>query len=173
MSNQIPLPPIISLNDIKEPEQKEQREQKEQIEQKIENRIVICTSRSISDDDMKLLQSYGKVMAYDHDLHNNLDCFSFEWAYLIIDLRCSDDRYYYMKFIQPKKLDHQIVSTLYHFAFEDEEDLVDSDNAFTAFPKKQALKSVFDSLLLLKRVKKPQTVLSFIKCCLNIYSKIK
>ena len=171
MSN-IPLPPIISLNEIKEPEQKNEQ-RNDQKDQRNDKRIVICTSRSISDDDMKLLQSYGKVMAYDHDLHNNLDCFAFDWSYLIIDLRCSDDRYYYMKFILPKKLEQQVVTTLYHFAFEDEEELIDSDNAFTAFPKRQAVKHIFDQLMLVKRVKKPQTVLSFIKCCLNIYSKIK
>jgi hypothetical protein len=120
-----------------------------------------------------MLSEYGKVLAYDHNLHNNLDCDVFEWAYLIIDLRKSEDRYYFSKVIQPKKERYSI--GIYHFVFEDE-DFMDPDDLivyFTSFPKKQATREIFNTLLLNSRIKKPRAVVSLFKCCLNLYSKVK
>ena len=136
-------------------------------------RVVLCITRDISKEDHEMLSEYGKVLAYDHNLHNNLDCDVFEWAYLIIDLRKTEDRYYFSKVIQPKKERYSI--GIYHFVFEDE-DFMDPDDLivyFTSFPKKQATREIFNTLLLNSRIKKPRAVVSLFKCCLNLYSKVK
>jgi hypothetical protein len=160
----VPLPNVIQLNPLNLPAPVEEEKQ-------YNKRIVLCITRDIGKEDMVVLKDYGKVLDYDHDLHNNLDCHSFDWAYLIIDLRESEDRYYYMKHILPNKDRYSI--TIYHYPFEQEEDLTEAENYFTSFPKKQATKPVFDDLLLMKRVKKPRAVVSLFKCCLNLYSKVK
>jgi hypothetical protein len=136
----------------------------------VEKRVIIATTRDIDDDDTAVLKDYGKVLSYNHDLHNNLDCDAFEWSYLIIDLRNSEDRYYYMKTIQPKKDKYSVV--LYHYGFENEE-LMEVDNDFNKFPAKQAIQKDFNNLLLLKRIVKPRWYASLFKCILKSYQKVK
>jgi hypothetical protein len=134
-------------------------------------KVVICITRNIDDDDLKLLNEYGKVLSYDHDLHNNLDCDLFDWAYLIIDIRESQDRYYYMKHIQNKKDKYLVV--LYKYGFEKSDLNLNEDNAFDKFPAKQAVKKDFDGLLLLQRIVKPRWYVALFQCILNAYTKVK
>jgi hypothetical protein len=146
--------------------------QMERIERKEEpKRVILCVTRDISKEDHDMLSEYGKVLSYNHDLHNNLDCDVFEWAYLIIDLRKSEDRYYYLKVIQPKR--ERYLVGVYHFVFEDEDYIEGDPNYFTSFPKKQATREIFNNLLLHSRIKKPRPAVSLFKCCLNLYSKVK
>ena len=133
--------------------------------------VVICITRNLDDDHMKLLNQYGKVLLYDHDLHNNLDCDLFDWAYLIIDIRESQDRYYYMKHIQNKKDQYLVV--LYKYGFEKSDLNLNEDNAFDKFPAKQAVKKDFDALLLLQRIVKPRWYVALFQCILNAYTKVK
>jgi hypothetical protein len=164
----VPLPSVIQLSPLNPPLNKDENKDDEKQQNK---RVILCITRDIGEDDMAILKDYGRVLDYDHDLHNNLDCDTFDWAYLIIDLRESEARYYYMKHIVPNKERYFIA--VYHYPFEQEEDLTEAENYFTSFPKKQATKPVFDDLLLMKRVKKPRAVVSLFKCCLNLYSKVK
>jgi hypothetical protein len=159
----IPLPAVIQLAEVVLPNIVEEKKE-------ADKRVVLCITRDIADEDLAMLKEYGKVLSYDHDLHNNLDCDAFEWAYLIIDLRESEDRYYYLKNILPKKNKYSVA--VYHYPFEDDE-FIEADNYFTSFPKKQATRAIFNNLLMIGRIKKPRPAVSLFKCCLNVYSKVK
>ena len=82
-------------------------------------KIVICITRDISKEDMAVFQGYGKVIEYDHDIHNNLPASAFPYDYLVIDLRESGDRYFLMRNILPFKAEYSIV--VYSYAFERDE----------------------------------------------------
>jgi uncharacterized protein (DUF1501 family) len=140
-------------------------------EKKEEKRVIICVTRDIAEDDLSLLKGYGKVLFYNHSLHNNLSCDRFEWEYLILDLRDSDSRYYIMKYVLPHKDEYSIA--VYHFPFEDQEDLLDADSYFTSFPKEQATKQSFNELMMMQRIKRPRAAVSLLKCCLALYNKTK
>jgi hypothetical protein len=140
-------------------------------EKKEDKRVILCITRDIAQEDVELLKEYGKLLKYDHDLHNNLAADRFEWEYLILDLRDSDSRYYYMRHILPHRDEYAIA--VYHYPFEDEEDLLDADSYFTSFPRKQATKKVFNDMMLMQRIKKPRAAVSLLKCCLSLYNKTK
>jgi hypothetical protein len=140
-------------------------------EKKDDKRVILCITRDIAQEDLSLLKEYGKVLIYSHNLHNNLAADRFQWEYLILDLRDSDCRYYIMKHVLPHKDEYSICC--YHFPFEDQEDLLDSDSYFTSFPKHQATKQSFNELMMMNRIKKPRATVSLLKCCLNVYSKVK
>jgi hypothetical protein len=140
-------------------------------EKKDEKRVIICVTRDIAEDDLSLLKGYGKILSYNHNLHNNLSCDRFEWEYLVLDLRDSDCRYYYMRHVLPHKDEYSICC--YHFPFEDQDDLLEVDSYFTSFPKEQATKKSFNELMLMKRLTKPRAAISLLKCCLALYNKTK
>jgi hypothetical protein len=140
-------------------------------EKKDEKRVIICCTRDIAEDDLSLLKGYGKVLFYNHSLHNNLSCDRFEWEYLVLDLRDSDVRYYIMKNVLPHKDEYHICC--YHLPFEDQEDLLDADSYFTSFPKEQATKQSFNELMMMKRLVKPRAAISLLKCCISAYGKVR
>jgi hypothetical protein len=133
-------------------------------------KIVICITRDMDAEDMRVLQSYGKVLEYDHDCHNNLPANLFQWDYLIIDLRQSGDRYFLAKQIYHNRDKYAVVA--FHYAFEFNV-LDDMDNEFTSFPKKQGLREDYESLLMTRRVEKPRWYVSLFTCLFNVYSGIK
>ena len=149
------LPKVIPLEEKKE---------------QVAMRMVICISKDIDELEEKVLSDYGKVVRYEHDLHNNIDCDTLSFDYLIIDLRKKDDRYYFMKQILNKKDKYHVV--LYNYCFEDNSDFT-CDNIITSFPKKQANKKDFEALLLIKRIKQPRCVVDFLKKCFGVYQQLK
>ena len=158
----VPLPAVIQLAEAIVAAVEEKKEEK---------RVIICCTRDIAEDDLSLLKGYGKVLSYSHNLHNNLSCDRFQWDYLILDLRDSDCRYYYMKYVLPHKDEYAVA--VFHFPFEDQDDLLDADSYFTSFPREQATKQSFNELMLMNRIKKPRAAVSLLKCCLSLYSKVK
>jgi hypothetical protein len=167
------LPPIIEQPPIAGLEQDEKREPVVFKAEKLDlgvKKIVICITRDIDAEDMKVLQLYGKVLEYDHDCHNNLPANLFQWDYLIIDLRQSGDRYFLAKQIYHNRDKYAVVA--FHYAFEFNV-LDDMDNEFTSFPKKQGLREDYESLLMTRRVEKPRWYLSLFTCLFNVYSGIK
>jgi hypothetical protein len=137
-------------------------------------RVVLCITRDVSAENLEILNEYGKVLSYDNTIHNNLDCSDFKWDYLVVDLRKSEDRYYFLKNIQPHKDKYAIA--VYHFVFEEPSDIMETDpnvSFFCSFPKKQATQNIYNTLLLNSRIKKPRAILSAFKCCLNMYNKVK
>jgi hypothetical protein len=134
-------------------------------------KIVICTSRDISETDRDIFKSYGRVLDYDHDIHNNLRPDVFLWDYLIIDLRQGGDRYFLMKQILPFREKYNIVS--YCYAVEKSELVKGADNQISAFPKRQARREDFDMILLTERVKAPSFWYSLFSCVLQTYHQVK
>lgn len=138
-------------------------------EVKVERRIVICISKDIDELEEKILSDYGKVVRYEHDLHNNVDTSMLSFDYLIIDLRKKNDRYYYMKQIITKREHYHVI--LYNYCFEEND--FNCDNQINSFPKKQASKKDFDALLLIRRIKQPRACIDFLKKCFGIYTQLR
>jgi len=153
------LPPVIELK----------REEIKNEEVKNDVKFIICISRTLSEEDSKLLSEYGVVKEYNNDLYNNIQLEDINFDYLIVDLRRKTDRYYFMKYILPKKDIYKIV--LYQYAFEDPS--IECNNIITSLPQRQATRVIFNQLLLLGRIKEPRAWLSFLKCCLGVYKDLK
>lgn len=139
-------------------------------EKKVERRIVICISKDIDELEEKILSDYGKVVRYEHDLHNNIEINTLLFDYLIIDLRKKDDRYYFMKQIITKRDNYHVI--LFNYCFEENSDF-NCDNQINSFPKKQANKKDFDTLLLMKRIKQPRAIIDFFRKCFGLYQQLK
>jgi hypothetical protein len=138
-------------------------------EKKELTRMVICISKDIDELEEKILVDYGKVIRYEHDLHNNIDCDTLTFDYLIIDLRKKNDRYFYMKEILNKKDKYNVI--LYNYCFEEND--FNCDNQINSFPKKQATKKDFDALLLIKRIRQPRAWVDFFRKCFGLYQQLK
>jgi hypothetical protein len=123
-------------------------------------KIIICISKNLSKEDINLLQYYGRVISYDHDIINNVDLFSVDFDYFIVDLRQLNDRMYLQKMILPNLTQLHLI--LYKWNFE-------SDNGISyeverdCFPPKQVNKQLFDQLLLQKPIQSPSCILSLLK----------
>lgn len=151
------LPPVIEYK----------REEKREEEK--HDKFIICISRTLTEEEKKLLSEYGIVKDYDNDLYNNIQLEDINFDYLIVDLRKKVDRYYFMKYILVKKDLYKVI--LYQYAFEDKS--IECDNVITSFPQRQATRLIFNQLLLLGRIKEPRAWLSFLKCCLGVYKDLK
>jgi hypothetical protein len=134
-------------------------------------KIVICTTRDISKEDMAVFQGYGKVIEYDHDIHNNIPASAFPYDYLVIDLRESGDRYFLMRNILPFKAEYSIV--VFSYAFERDEIVPEADNHISSFPKKLARKEDYELILFQQRIIKPKWYMSLLSCVLSTYHGIK
>jgi hypothetical protein len=131
---------------------------------KAENRFVICLSHNLSDDDRELLSSYGKVLFYDHDIHNNLDPMMLEFDYLIIDTRNKYDRYFFIEQIKHAEYPFNTILHCYDFEIEDLADESNYDNVIVQFPIKRAMRRDFNILMLSDRLPKPRWYVSMFKC---------
>lgn len=141
----------------------------EKREEEKHDKFIICISRTLTEEEKKLLSEYGIVKDYDNDLYNNIQLEDINFDYLIVDLRKKVDRYYFMKYILVKKDLYKVI--LYQYAFEDKS--IECDNVITSFPQRQATRLIFNQLLLLGRIKEPRAWLSFLKCCLGVYKDLK
>ena len=163
------LPPVIGMPEPPVTEFKEPPVLNAKLDLNLK-KFVICTTRELKEKDRLLLKSYGNVLDYDHDIHNNLSPDTFPFDYLIINLNESGDRYFYMKQIQPFKERYNVV--LYKYAFEDD-DILNADNIISSFPKRQARKEDFEMILLQERIAKPSFWLSLGSCILQTYHQVK
>lgn len=134
-------------------------------------KIVICTSRDISEEDREVFKGYGRLIDYDNQTYNNLSPDHFLWDYLVIDCRQGGDRYFLMKQILPFREKYHIVS--YCYAIEKGELVKGSDNQISSFPKRQARREDFEMLLLQDRVKAPSFWYSLFSCVLQTYHQVK
>jgi hypothetical protein len=162
------LPPVIVR-----PIEDEKKEEPLVLNAKLDlnlKKFVVCVTRELKDKDRQLLNSYGNVLDYDHDIHNNLSPETFPFDYLLINLNESGDRYFYMKQIKPFRHRYNVI--LYKYAFEDD-DVLDADNIISSFPKRQARKEDFEMILLQERITKPSFWLSLGSCILQTYHQVK
>ena len=144
---------VIQLAEHKEDESKN-------LEMREDKRIVICLSKSLSKDDKRLLQHYGRFVEYDHHIQNNVDLEKVDFDYLSLDLRKQEDRFYLQKHV----LNHleEVNLVLFRYQFEGDNGLSYTSEK-TELPPKQISKKVFDQLLLTKNVDSPSCIISFLK----------
>lgn len=124
------------------------------------NKIVICLSKDLSKSDLKLLEYYGQVEKYNHNIHNNVELDKIDFDYLLLNLRKAEDRLY----IQKHVLTHlnEINLVLFRYSFEGDNGISYSVER-TELPSKQISKKVFDELLLAKQLEAPSCMLSFLR----------
>jgi hypothetical protein len=124
------------------------------------SKIVVCLSKSLSKEDLKLLEYYGQVEKYSHNIHNNVELDKIDFDYLLLDLRKAEDRLY----IQKHVLNHlsQINLVLFRYSFEGDNG-ISYNVERTELPSKQISKKVFDELLLAKQLEAPSCIISFLR----------
>jgi len=149
-------PPVIQLEEIKfDPAKK----------------FILCITKDLKEKDKALFKDY-KFVEYDDDIHRNVPIHSYEWDFLVLDLREKQDRYVYMKEVTPAR--EKYIVLVYCHSFEADEPVdVDANNVITSFPARQARKEDFQTLLMMKRIKKPKWWVSLFSCILSYAHKIK
>lgn len=134
-------------------------------------KFILCITKDLKKEDRALFKDY-KFVEWDDTIHRNIPIDSYEWDFLVIDLRQKQDRYTYMKEVIPNR--NKYVVLVYCHSFEADEPVdVDSDNVITSFPARQARKEDFQTLLLMKRIRKPKWWVSLFSCILSYAHKIK
>ena len=140
---------------------------------KIDKQIVFCITHDIPDDAMENLKRYGKVLEYNHDVHNNIPLESMDFDYLVLDQREKGDRYAYLKYVKPAEHKYSVILYCYAFEVEDLESVEHYDVSMCQFPERQAHKHDYDLLMLSERLTKPRWYLSLFKCLYSAYSTAK
>ena len=107
--------------------------------------FVICCTHDIPTEDMLVLQSYGKVKSYKHDIHNNISPATMDFQYLLLDFRSTTDRLYFQQQVQPLGLTYHTL--LFKYGFESDMG-ISYESEFGTFPSEQATKASYDALLL-------------------------
>jgi len=128
--------------------------------ERLDKRFVICLSKDLSEDEIALLQYYGRTISYDHDTVNNIDLETVDFSYFLLDLRQQDDRVYLQKMILPNA--HKFHLILYKYSFQDDNGISFSVER-SELPKKQVNAQIFNQLLLQKEIESPNCILSLLK----------
>ena len=151
----ISLPSVIqSINNVLET----QPESKQLIDDPSVKKFVLVITKDLTEDEIELFQSYGRFVSYKHDLHTNIDLFTIDFSYFVIDLREKNDVLYLQKFILPKI--NQVHFILYRHRFQNDNG-VSYSNQLTNIPPIQVNKEIFDQLLLQKEIVQTNACLDF------------
>jgi hypothetical protein len=121
--------------------------------------------------DRALFNDY-KFVEYDDSIHRNIPIHTYEWDFLVIDLREKQDRYLYMKEVIPARNKYTVLVYCHNFEADEPVD-IDADNVITSFPARQARKEDFQMLLLMKRIRKPKWYVSLFSCILSYAHRLK
>jgi hypothetical protein len=141
------------------------------VEQAPAKQFILCISKDLSPNDLELFRNI-QVEKYDDAIHRNVSISSFPFDVLVLDMRNKEERYCFMKEVQPHRELYNVV--VYCHGFEMEEEYIDSpDNIISKLPEKQANKQQWLSLLLIKRVKKARWYVALFKCCFQAYKGLK
>jgi hypothetical protein len=165
----INLPPIINqiagvvedylrpiANQVSDPIQLNNLSQNRQLNK----RFVICLSKDLSEDEVALLQYYGRTISYDHDIVNNIDLSTVDFSYFLLDLREATNRDYLQKIILPNVDKFHLI--LYKYSFQDDNG-ISFEVERSELPKKQVNSDIFNKLLLQPEIKSPNCILSLLK----------
>ncbi len=128
-----------------------------------QGKIIICLYKSIPEDVVSLLKTYGKVIIWS-SIYENINCDLIEFDYFIIDLREEQQRLYYQSFILHKT--YRLV--LYRHSFETNNGIA-FHNEITDFPPKRAFRNDFDTLLFQEPLPVPRWYVSLFRvCCCSV-----
>jgi hypothetical protein len=151
----ISLPSVIqSINNVLE----SQPESKQLIDDPNVKKFVLVITKDLMEDEIELFKSYGRFVSYKHDLHTNIDLFTIDFSYFVVDLREKNDVLYLQKFILPKI--NQVHFILYRHRFQNDNG-VSYSNQLTSIPPIQVNKEIFDQLLLQKEIVQTNACLDF------------
>lgn len=156
-----PLPAIIPLNEVKQPEPLRPLKDKKQ--------YIMCITRDLSKEDKELFAKID-VEYYNDKLHRNLPIASLDFDVLVMDLREQSHRYAYTKEVVPHRGDYYVIQ--FSFAFE-KDPIVECDNHLFKLPEAQPTAQQFLDMLLIKRISKPRAWMSLLKCILSSYQELK
>jgi hypothetical protein len=128
--------------------------------------FLIVHSRDIEDASIALLKEYGNVIRFDPRVYTNIRITALSFDYMLFDVRIKADRYYYNKIDKSVLYRYNIISLCYSFEItEDFHAQVGSINILTTLPDRQAFKDEYDKLLLLKKMRDPNSCLHLFGCC--------
>jgi len=132
-------------------------------------KIIITCTKDLSKEELELLKDYGKVILFDSKVYANVPIESLDFAYMILDIRKREDRYYFQQ-IGPTFLQQaHVVSVCHSFEkFEDFHEELGVENIINKLPEKQAFKADFDRVLLQKKISKPRPAYSCIKSLFRV-----
>jgi len=136
-------------------------------------RYIFCISKDLSSDDKENLRDNGRVLFYNHDLMNNMSPESFDFEYLIVDMRNKSDRYFYIKEIKPIEDKFHVILYCHKFEIDDLSNIDHFDNVLCKLPVKQARKVDFNNLLLVQRLPAPSCFFSLAKYIFRAYNSGK
>jgi hypothetical protein len=133
-------------------------------------KFILCITRDLTEEDRALFRDY-RLLEYDDSVHKNIPVDQLRFDFLVVDLREKGDRYAFMKEIQPRREQYNIIVYCHGFELNDIE--IPYDNALSSFPARQARREDFEMLLLMERVKKPRWWISLLSCVFTWYNKGK
>jgi hypothetical protein len=136
-------------------------------------RYIFCISKDLSYEDKENLRDNGRVLYYNHDLMSNLPPSSFDFDYLVVDLRNKNDRYFFLKEVKPIENLFYVILYCHKFEVEDLSNIAHYDNVLCKLPMKQARKVDFNNLLLVERLPAPSCFLSLAKYIFRAYNSAK
>lgn len=139
----------------------------ENIDPNLDKKFVICITKNLSEDELDLLHYFGKTISYQHDIINNVDLFTIDFEFFIIDLREHTDRMYLQRMILPNV--NRIHFILYRYGFQTDMG-ISYENELTALPPKQVNAKIWKQLLLTKPIQAPNACLSFLGACVHVTS---
>jgi len=133
--------------------------------------FIIVISRDLSDDELELLQSYGKVVKFDFKVYANIPLQSIKFEYFALDLRRSEDR----QFLQQIPVDvleqYNLISVCHSIQKgESYHEEIGVDNVLSKLPPRQAFKHEFDRMLMQKKISKPNAGISCIKSVFRLFN---
>jgi hypothetical protein len=137
--------------------------------------FLIVSSRDLEDEELSLLNLYGKVLQYD-GCHVNIPLDQLivnnNANYLVFDVREKNHRMAISKSSVQHNNKHIHVIALVH-SWEKLDDFIDDagcENCLSSLPPKQAFKSDFNTLLLEKKIRKPSCAKDVLRLVLKAWN---
>ena len=133
--------------------------------------FILVISRDLDSDELALLKEYGKVLQFEAGIYTNIPILSLDFDYFLIDMRRSEDRYYFQSIPVQTLARFNLVSICYSMQRSDEyhEDM-GVENVLAKLPPKQAFRIDFDRLMLQKKISRPNGGISCIKSVFRLFN---
>jgi hypothetical protein len=125
-------------------------------------KIIICTYKEISKNEIAILKQYGKVIQFNAFM-SNISPDKLDFDYLILNFKDEIHRNYY-QFNFYKNNDYYYI--LYRFCFETNNGIT-FNNEINELPPKQAAKINYHKLLLRKKLESPRWYVSLFRTCFS------
>lgn len=125
-------------------------------------KIIICTYKEISKNEIAILKQYGKVIQFNAFM-SNISPDKLDFDYLILNFKDEIHRNYY-QFNFYKNNDYYYI--LYRFCFETNNGIT-FNNEINELPPKQADKINYHKLLLRKKLESPRWYVSLFRTCFS------